>query len=184
MKTILGFCVLAFTVSSLYATPMDTAEGTVKNAQQCTGQIIGQSGCENPTTGPQVSAIESQDKTAQTQVTTTGPQKRTTIAPPTPPNGQDVSNNKDNGESGDPNKWNRTIAGGKMALWAGLIGFVFGGPAGLVVAAMIGFGAGYFMGHGAPSASSGSSDDSSGGGSGSGGSSHSLNNNVLGSIHF
>ena len=45
----------------------------------------------------------------------------------------------------EPNKWNDTIAGGKMAIWAALIGFVFGGPAGMMLAAMVGFGAGYFI---------------------------------------
>ncbi|MDD5628543.1 MAG: hypothetical protein PHU21_05735 [Elusimicrobia bacterium] len=45
----------------------------------------------------------------------------------------------------DPNKWNSTIAGGKMALWAALIGFVFGGPIGALAFGMVGFGAGYFM---------------------------------------
>jgi|GEM_PF-6225144 len=45
----------------------------------------------------------------------------------------------------DPNKWNNTIAGGKMAIWAALIGFVFGGPAGMMLFAAVGFGAGYFI---------------------------------------
>jgi len=45
----------------------------------------------------------------------------------------------------DPNKWNDTIAGAKTAIWAGIIGFILGGPAGLMVCALVGFGAGYFM---------------------------------------
>ncbi|MBI5240962.1 MAG: hypothetical protein HY926_10860 [Elusimicrobia bacterium] len=45
----------------------------------------------------------------------------------------------------DPNKWNSTIAGGKMAIWAGFIGLILGGPTGMLLAAMVGFGAGYFI---------------------------------------
>ena len=48
-------------------------------------------------------------------------------------------------EKKDPNKWNSTIAGGKMAIWAGLIGLILGGPMGLMLAACVGFGAGYFI---------------------------------------
>ncbi|MCX5794690.1 MAG: hypothetical protein NTY77_04250 [Elusimicrobia bacterium] len=48
-------------------------------------------------------------------------------------------------EKADPNKWNDTIAGGKMAIWAALIGFCFGGPIGMMTFAMVGFGAGYFI---------------------------------------
>jgi hypothetical protein len=45
----------------------------------------------------------------------------------------------------DANRWNVTIAGVKTAVVGGLLGYIFAGPAGLVVAAALGFGAGYFM---------------------------------------
>jgi hypothetical protein len=45
----------------------------------------------------------------------------------------------------DPNKWNSTIAGAKMGIWAGMIAFILGGPAGMLLWAMVGFGAGYIM---------------------------------------
>jgi hypothetical protein len=45
----------------------------------------------------------------------------------------------------DPNKWNDNIAGAKAALWLGIVGFILGGPAGMMVCAMMGFGAGYLI---------------------------------------
>jgi hypothetical protein len=45
----------------------------------------------------------------------------------------------------DPNKWNDTIAGAKGAIWLGVIGFILGGPLGMLTCAMIGFGAGYMV---------------------------------------
>jgi hypothetical protein len=62
--------------------------------------------------------------------------------PTPPPQGEQeaVPEKKD-----DPNKWNSTIAGGKMAIWAGFIGLILAGPMGMMLAACVGFGAGYFI---------------------------------------
>lgn len=43
----------------------------------------------------------------------------------------------------DPNRWNNTIAGTKGALYGALLGFIFGGPMGMLVFGMVGFAAMY-----------------------------------------
>jgi hypothetical protein len=70
-----------------------------------------------------------------------GPEEKAKVGGPPPLGDTPVEEKK----ADDPNKWNSTIAGGKMAIWAGFIGLILAGPAGMLLAACVGFGAGYFI---------------------------------------
>ncbi len=123
-----------------------TSDTTKKIAGACdNGHLFDGSLCTPAATVTQTASTAA---VAQTTSTATGPltdsnrAKANLTASTPPPQGDTPSEKKD---PDDPNKWNATIAGGKAAIWAGLIGFILGGPVGLMTCALLGFGAGYFI---------------------------------------
>lgn len=92
-----------------------------------------------PTTDDKTAAAEQDTKGPTEQEKARGKEKvDQKVVPPTGDLVASPPEKKD-----DPNKWNDTIAGAKGALYGALLGFIFGGPMGMLVFGMVGFAAMY-----------------------------------------